>query len=334
MPRAALLCPCGAESASRESSTTARLLGPAPPRLRLRLPGPALHSVYPVRHPACGRPLRRPVYSDWPFIFLPPLDYSLDHPALALHSVYPVRLPTFVGQPLRRPVYPTRPRSSNLLLLLYALPVRPTTSSSVGPVRRLASVGSPLWYPVGLFQPPSGRSLSVLSASPKSPVRRPCGSCFGSEPLRPDGAFPWRATLPPSPSPTPPPPSSSSLQTFAFTSLRLWFARGPSGPPMAGSSTTLCPGPHAGSTGLARTLPKPLSSPQVLGFSCTSAGPRFSLAAQHTAAASQHRLLLLLTQPRDRLSATQAYAPAPDCPLWPPSGLGSTSLAQAPARAD
>ena len=96
--------------------------------------------------------------------------------------------------------------------------------------------------------------------------------------------------------------------------------------PTQGSSTTLCPGPHAGSTGLARTLPKPLSSPQVLGFSCTSAGPRFSLAAQHTAAASQHRLLLLLTQPRDRLSATQAYAPAPDCPLWPPPGLGSTSL--------
>ena len=104
--------------------------------------------------------------------------------------------------------------------------------------------------------------------------------------------------------------------------------------PTHGSSTTLCPGPHAGSTGLARTLPKPLSSPQVLGFSCTSAGPRLSLAAQHTAAASQHRLLLLLTQPRDRLSATQAYAPAPDCPLWPPSGLGSTSLAQATARAD
>ena len=106
--------------------------------------------------------------------------------------------------------------------------------------------------------------------------------------------------------------------------------------PTQGSSTTLCPGPHAGSTGLARTLPKPLSSPQVLGFSCTSAGPRFSLAAQHTAAASQHRLLLLLTQPRDRLSATQAYAPAPDSdsPLWPPSGLVSTSLTQATARAD
>ena len=56
--------------------------------------------------------------------------------------------------------------------------------------------------------------------------------------------------------------------------------------PTQDSSITLWPGPHAGSTGLARTPPKPLSSTQVLGFFSTLAGPRNSLAAQHTAAAS------------------------------------------------
>jgi hypothetical protein len=65
--------------------------------------------------------------------------------------------------------------------------------------------------------------------------------------------------------------------------------------------TTFWPGPHAGSTGLARTLPEPLSPPQVSDFSSTPKGPRFILASWHTAAASLHDLLLFLTQPRDRL---------------------------------
>ena len=128
--------------------------------------------------------------------------------------------------------------------------------------------------------------------------------------------------LPSSPLPLPPPlflishlPSSlSSLQTFAFTTLHLRFARGPSGPPMAGSSTTLWPCPHAGSTSLARTLPKPLSSSQVLGFFSTLAGPQNSLAAQHTATPSQHRLLLLLTQPRDRLIGDPGLRSSPRQP--------------------
>ena len=94
--------------------------------------------------------------------------------------------------------------------------------------------------------------------------------------------------------------------------------------PTQDSSITLWPGPHAGSTGLARTLPKPLSSTQVLGFFSTLYGPRNSLAAQHTAAASQHRLLLLPTQPRDRLVGIPGLRSSP----------GQPTLASVRARID